>query len=270
MQSISHELSTPLTPLAGYLKILQSEKLGALNERQKKIVESMLQSADRLAHTIDNLSDFAVLETGNYRVKAEAVDAVAVANKVIEEAQATTAKPKRVKLSASAGPSRRLVLQGRPSRLQVLQQACTTWWTTRSSTRPTAATCVVELLSADGPGAAGRLYDQGSGAGAPRREPRRVFEPTTPKRRTAPWPRWAWAWTGGARKIGRGARRPGCASRARPKVQPESERHFSGSKFVLEFPLGAASARRGASVGAAGPSSAPAPPVVGARRRAPA
>ena len=34
MQSISHELSTPLTPLAGYLKILQSEKLGALSGEQ--------------------------------------------------------------------------------------------------------------------------------------------------------------------------------------------------------------------------------------------
>ncbi|MFN7134294.1 MAG: ATP-binding protein, partial [Myxococcales bacterium] len=102
MQSISHELSTPLTPLIGYLKILNSEKLGGLNDRQKKVLESTIQSAERLTRTVDNLADFAVLASGDYRVRLSAVNAVSVAEKVVEGVQYTTARAKRVHVSVLA------------------------------------------------------------------------------------------------------------------------------------------------------------------------
>ncbi|MGC4113538.1 MAG: HAMP domain-containing sensor histidine kinase [Myxococcales bacterium] len=217
-----------MTPLAGYLKILQSEKLGPLNDRQKKILESMLQSADRLAHTIDNLSDFAVLETGNYRVKAEAIDAVALANKVIEEAQATTAKPKRVKLSFH-GPTTPVTLQVDPSRLQ---QALHNLVDNAIKYSPHGGDVLVELIALDGWLQLG-IYDQGSGV--PPEDQLKIFEPfhhAKGARHVA---------TVGlglpvARKI---AEAHGGKLRVEspPKVQPESERHFSGSKFVLELPL---------------------------------
>ena len=64
MQNLSHELATPLTPITGYLKILKSGKTGTLTEPQQKILESMTLSAERLSRTIDNLVDFATLESG--------------------------------------------------------------------------------------------------------------------------------------------------------------------------------------------------------------
>src|SRR3989442_4658450 len=64
MQNLSHELATPLTPITGYLKILKSEKTGALSEPQRKILDSMQIASERLSRTIDNLVDFATLESG--------------------------------------------------------------------------------------------------------------------------------------------------------------------------------------------------------------
>src|SRR5512132_3736918 len=64
MHNLAHELSTPLTPLAGYLKILASGKLGALSAQQQRIVDSMIQSVTRLTRVVDNLADFASLEVG--------------------------------------------------------------------------------------------------------------------------------------------------------------------------------------------------------------
>src|SRR5574341_1992904 len=61
VRDLVHELSTPITPLAGYLRILQSEKLGPLTAQQKKVVESMLGSVSRLSRIVENLSDFANL-----------------------------------------------------------------------------------------------------------------------------------------------------------------------------------------------------------------
>ena len=229
MQSISHELSTPLTPLAGYLKILQSEKLGPLGEKQKKIVDSMLQSADRLARTIDNLSDFAVLETGNYRVRAEPMDAVAMAKNLIEEAQTTLAKPKRVHLELASPGGGPAMLMADPVRLQ---QALSNLVDNAIKHSPNGGDVLLEVRVSDG-----RLqlavYDQG--AGVPPEDQERIFEPFHHDK-GARYVATVGLGLPVARKI---AEAHGGRLRVEspPKVQPESERHFSGAKFVLDLPL---------------------------------
>ncbi|MBI5547268.1 MAG: response regulator [Deltaproteobacteria bacterium] len=228
MQSISHELSTPLTPLAGYLKILQSEKLGPLNERQKKIVDSMLQSADRLAHTIDNLSDFAVLETGNYRVRAESVDPIAIAQKVVDEAQATVAKAKRIHLML-ARPAAPFSLAADPARLE---QALGNLVDNAIKFSPHGGEVLVEFVPMEDRLLIG-IYDQGSGVSPEDQE--RIFEPFH-HAKGARYIATVGLGLPVARKI---AEAHGGRLRVEspPKVQPESERHFSGAKFVLELPL---------------------------------
>lgn len=68
LQSLAHELATPLTPLVGYLKLLRVGKLGELSGQQQQVVEAMSHAAERLGRTVDNLVDFATLETGAYRI----------------------------------------------------------------------------------------------------------------------------------------------------------------------------------------------------------
>jgi signal transduction histidine kinase len=63
-RTISHELSTPMTPIVGYAKLLSDEELGALSPPQKKALGAMNDCIQRLRGLIDNLIDVTGLETG--------------------------------------------------------------------------------------------------------------------------------------------------------------------------------------------------------------
>lgn len=88
VRDLVHELTTPITPLAGYLRILQSEKLGPLAPQQKKVLESMLGSVARLSRIIENLSDFANLQTSAASLKLAPVDPGALVDEVLAELRA--------------------------------------------------------------------------------------------------------------------------------------------------------------------------------------
>jgi signal transduction histidine kinase len=96
MQDLSHELATPLTPITGYLNILQSGKMGAISE-QKRILKSMGLATDRLSRTIDNLVNFATSEGGGHAVHREPFDLQALLKAVLEE-ERLKAKSRRIHL----------------------------------------------------------------------------------------------------------------------------------------------------------------------------
>jgi signal transduction histidine kinase len=85
VRDLVHELSTPITPLAGYLKILQGEKLGPLSAQQKKVLDSMVGSVGRLSRIIENLSDFANLQASAGTIRHDPVDADALVDEVVTE-----------------------------------------------------------------------------------------------------------------------------------------------------------------------------------------
>jgi signal transduction histidine kinase len=85
LQNLAHELATPLTPLAGYLRLLRSGRLGTLSDRQQQVTEAMSHATDRLSRSIDNLVDYASLETGEYRIHAVEMDLVAAVDHVVHE-----------------------------------------------------------------------------------------------------------------------------------------------------------------------------------------
>ncbi len=227
MQSISHELSTPLTPLIGYLKILNSEKLGELNERQRKVLESTIQSAERLTRTVENLSDFAVLASGEYRVRLAAINPVQLAEKLVEGIQYTTARAKRVNVSLLA-KDRNLTAMGDEARLV---QALGNLLDNAVKFSTNGGQVLLEVRTS-GDRLQFTVYDQGPGIPAGDQE--RIFEPYHAK---------------GAKHLavaGLGlpvARRIAEAHGGRlylespPKAQPETSHNFSGAKFVLEIPI---------------------------------
>jgi len=85
MRDLAHEVSTPLTPLAGYLKILQGEKLGPLSAQQRRVVETMSVCVARLTRIVENLGDFASLGSERAPLSTEPVEPDALAEKVIED-----------------------------------------------------------------------------------------------------------------------------------------------------------------------------------------
>ena len=69
LASAAHDLKTPLAILNGYIELLQSQKLGPLNERQREVMADMFASGQRLQHFIQDFLTFSVLETGEMRMQ---------------------------------------------------------------------------------------------------------------------------------------------------------------------------------------------------------
>ncbi len=71
LASAAHDLKTPLAILNGYIELLQSEKLGGLNDRQREVLRDMHSSGQRLQHFIQDFLSFSVLETGEMKMRYE-------------------------------------------------------------------------------------------------------------------------------------------------------------------------------------------------------
>ena len=69
LASAAHDLKTPLSILNGYIELLQSQKLGPLNERQREVMGDMFSSGQRLQQFIQDFLTFSVLETGELRMQ---------------------------------------------------------------------------------------------------------------------------------------------------------------------------------------------------------
>src|SRR5881398_152302 len=72
--SAAHDLKTPLAILNGYVELLQSEKLGTLNDRQREVLHDMRSSGQRLQQFIQDFLSFSVLETGETKMRYEVGD----------------------------------------------------------------------------------------------------------------------------------------------------------------------------------------------------
>jgi two-component system sensor histidine kinase TorS len=57
--------------LNGYVELLQSEKLGGLNERQREVLCDMRSNGQRLQRYIQDFLSFSVLETGELKMRFE-------------------------------------------------------------------------------------------------------------------------------------------------------------------------------------------------------
>lgn len=71
LASAAHDLKTPLAILNGYVELLQSEKLGDLNDRQREVLRDMRSNGQRLQRYIQDFLSFSVLETGELKMKFE-------------------------------------------------------------------------------------------------------------------------------------------------------------------------------------------------------
>lgn len=69
LASAAHDLKTPLSILNGYIELLQSQKLGPLNQRQREVMDDMFSSGQRLQNFIQDFLAYTVLETGELRMQ---------------------------------------------------------------------------------------------------------------------------------------------------------------------------------------------------------
>src|ERR1700738_1153930 len=62
LASAAHDLKTPLAILNGYIELLQNEKLGSLNERQREILGDMSARGQRLQSFFQDFLSYRALE----------------------------------------------------------------------------------------------------------------------------------------------------------------------------------------------------------------
>jgi signal transduction histidine kinase len=230
MHNLAHEISTPLTPLAGYLRILAAGKLGALSPQQQRIVDSMVLSVSRLTRIADNLADFASLEVGEAPLVHGEIDPDRLADEVVEELKGP-AREARLHVVVKHGGGAPVVADPRK-----LRQALANLVSNAVKFSPHGGEVLVEVAR-EPSGVRFTIYDQGPGIRAG--EAAHIFEPLY----------HAAARGEDARLPGTGlglpvARRIAEAHGGRvwvespPRTQPASvARHFTGSKFVLEIPV---------------------------------
>lgn len=89
--NVSHELRTPLTHVKGYLELLTTESLGALNEEQKNALQVSQRAAGRLESLIDNLILFSLAARGEMTLRLSPVNLNKVTTEIINYSRSKAA-----------------------------------------------------------------------------------------------------------------------------------------------------------------------------------
>ena len=72
--TISHELKTPIASIKMSTKLLEDERIGSLNNEQKKLIVNIKEDSQRLLSITSELLDLAQVETGNITMEKQIVD----------------------------------------------------------------------------------------------------------------------------------------------------------------------------------------------------
>ncbi len=72
--TISHELKTPISSIKMSLKLLEDERIGKVNDEQRKMIEHIKDDAQRLLKISGELLDLAQVESGNIQLRKETVN----------------------------------------------------------------------------------------------------------------------------------------------------------------------------------------------------
>src|SRR5258708_24709155 len=91
-----HEFRTPASVVGGYLRMLQRDAAGELNDRQRKMIDEAEKSCARLVALIAELSDVSKLDSGAIALARQPVDLFALVSDVAEHVQ--EAKDRKVRL----------------------------------------------------------------------------------------------------------------------------------------------------------------------------
>ena len=91
--SISQELRQPMSSIVGYTDLLLGESVGILGALQRKFIERIKASTERVGGLVDDLIQITNLETGKLEFKDESIDL----NLIIDNAMAYTSTQIREK-----------------------------------------------------------------------------------------------------------------------------------------------------------------------------
>jgi signal transduction histidine kinase len=109
-----HELRTPASVVSGYLRMVLTERAGAVPEAQRRFLEEAEKSCRRIADLLAEMSDLAHIELGDAPFRRETVDLAALVHEVVQGAPRGDDLA-TVTLEENTTPA---TLQGDPARLR--------------------------------------------------------------------------------------------------------------------------------------------------------
>ena len=81
--SIAQELRSPMTSIVGYTDLLLNESMGIIGALQRKILQRVQSSTERMFSLLDNLVSITALDSGQFELEPERVDVTVVLEEAI-------------------------------------------------------------------------------------------------------------------------------------------------------------------------------------------
>ncbi len=117
---VSHQLRTPLSTVNWYAEMLLAGDVGELNEKQKKYLDEVYRSNQRMVELVNALLDVSSLELGTFVIEPEPTDIIKLVQSVIDE-QKPQINAKRMIFSFSSEKNISL-MQADPKHLRMVVQ----------------------------------------------------------------------------------------------------------------------------------------------------
>lgn len=110
-----HEFRTPITVVAGYLRMVLKERVGPISDQQRKLLEEAEKSCGRLSALVAEMSDLSALEAGSAPLNPAGLDLSAVLRDAIAGLRDLPDREVSVVLEGAESPLR---MTGDATRLQ--------------------------------------------------------------------------------------------------------------------------------------------------------
>jgi K+-sensing histidine kinase KdpD len=99
-----HEFRTPMTVVAGYIRMLLKDRAGPLSEQQRKLLEEAEKSCARLSALLAEVSDLSNLEGGTAPLNSGSIDFNAILKEAVNGLPALPDREVTVTLDVEPGP----------------------------------------------------------------------------------------------------------------------------------------------------------------------
>ena len=100
-----HEFRTPMTVVAGYIRMLQKDRAGALNDQQRRLLEEAEKSCARLSSLLVEVSDVSQLEDGTATFNKSQADLQVILQETIAKLPTLADRDVDVRLETDGRPA---------------------------------------------------------------------------------------------------------------------------------------------------------------------